>query len=141
MPDPTSLKKGLPDWQVADFGLSRELRLASRVETTTYGTVTHMPPELLAAGELSAAADVYAFGVLLNEMYCGAVNNVSLDRHRIVHRVEIAVQWRRQARHMCSDGGLLGRVPNLSTVALAVCGLPPCGATAFRRCAITVRSC
>lgn len=57
--------------KVCDFGLSREMSLKSRVETMTYGTVSHMPPELLSLGLLSSAADVYAFGVILNELYCG----------------------------------------------------------------------
>ena len=53
--------------------MSRDMQLASRIETSTYGTVTHMPPELLTDGRLSRAADVYSFGVILNEMYCGAL--------------------------------------------------------------------
>ena len=53
--------------------MSREMQVASRIETTTYGTVTHMPPELLSEGKLSRAADVYSFGVILNEMFCGAL--------------------------------------------------------------------
>lgn len=35
--------------KVADFGLSRVLS-AEAVSTGTYGTVTHMPPELLTTG-------------------------------------------------------------------------------------------
>ncbi len=50
------------------------MQVASRIETTTYGTVTHMPPELLSDGKLSRAADVYSFGVILNEMFCGALS-------------------------------------------------------------------
>ena len=38
-------------WQVADFGLSRVLS-AEAVSTGTYGTVTHMPVELLTTGAL-----------------------------------------------------------------------------------------
>ncbi|KAL0037106.1 hypothetical protein WJX79_000594 [Trebouxia sp. C0005] len=56
--------------KVADFGLSRTLG-SEPVDTGTYGTVTHMPPELLTTGKLSKSADVYAFGVLLWEMYTG----------------------------------------------------------------------
>ena len=58
--------------QVADFGLSRQSS-SSTVDTDTYGTVTHMPPELLMEGKLTKSADVYAFGVLLWEMYTGSV--------------------------------------------------------------------
>ena len=57
--------------QVADFGLSRQA--GDSVDTDTYGTVTHMPPELLMEGKLTKSADVYAFGVLLWEMYTGQV--------------------------------------------------------------------
>ena len=56
--------------QVADFGLSR-LASSTTVDTDTYGTVTHMPPELLMEGKLTKSADVYAFGVLLWELYTG----------------------------------------------------------------------
>lgn len=41
------------------------------ISTGSYGTVTHMPPELLTTGRLSRSADTYAFGVLLWEMYTG----------------------------------------------------------------------
>lgn len=44
--------------QVSDFGLSR-IHIGERtIATQTYGTVTHMPPELLSEGRLSKAADV-----------------------------------------------------------------------------------
>lgn len=56
--------------KIADFGLSRELTDTS-ISTGTYGTVTHMPPELLSSGRLSKSADTYAFGVLLWEMFTG----------------------------------------------------------------------
>ena len=41
--------------KVADFGLARSLDLQSRIETRTYGTVTHMPHELLCSGIMSKA--------------------------------------------------------------------------------------
>ena len=47
--------------QVADFGMSRRIKNKS-VHTVTYGTATHMPPELLMHGTLTTAVDVYAFG-------------------------------------------------------------------------------
>ena len=57
--------------QVADFGLARVLKDKSHIKTQTFGTVTHMPPELLARGTLSAASDVYAVGVLMWEIFTG----------------------------------------------------------------------
>ena len=36
---------------------------SAAVNTMTFGTVTHMPPELLMDGKLTKAADVWAFGM------------------------------------------------------------------------------
>ena len=49
--------------KVSDFGLSRMVN--DVVQTGTTGTPTHMPPELLADGDLSKGTDVYAFGVIM----------------------------------------------------------------------------
>lgn len=56
---------------VGDFGLSRQLDATAAIKTTTFGTVTHMPLELIQQQHLSKAVDVFAFGVLLWEMYSG----------------------------------------------------------------------
>lgn len=56
--------------KVSDFGLSRVVS-SGFVVTDTVGTMSHMPPEMLSDGELSTATDVYAFGVLLWELYNG----------------------------------------------------------------------
>ena len=56
--------------QVADFGLSRFIH-SSQINTKTYGTITHMPPELLMEGCLTKSGDVYAFGCLLFSMFTG----------------------------------------------------------------------
>jgi len=39
--------------KVADFGLARDLGVVSRVETRTYGTLTHMAPEVLTSDFVS----------------------------------------------------------------------------------------
>ncbi|KAK9825366.1 hypothetical protein WJX81_004837 [Elliptochloris bilobata] len=57
--------------KIADFGLARDLEVKSRIETKTYGTITHMPLEVLANGIISKASDAYAFGVLCWEVYMG----------------------------------------------------------------------
>ena len=56
---------------VADFGLSRMFKEWSEAgqTTLTYGTVTHMPPELLHDGQLRSEGDIYAFGIMLWELY------------------------------------------------------------------------
>ena len=55
--------------QVADFGMSRIY--SDPKQTATQGTITHMPPELVRKGLMHKSADVWAFGVLLWEMYAG----------------------------------------------------------------------
>lgn len=49
---------------MCDFGLSHVLGEHEDIKTLTFGTVTHMPPELLVDGQLGKPADVYAFGVI-----------------------------------------------------------------------------
>ncbi len=39
--------------KVADFGLSRDMLCASKIETRTCGTITHMPPELISSDVMS----------------------------------------------------------------------------------------
>lgn len=56
--------------KISDFGLSRVLKPElNHICTQTFGTVTHMPPELLASGIMSPSADVYALGILMWELY------------------------------------------------------------------------
>lgn len=74
--------------KVADFGLSRVLS-AEAVSTGTYGTVTHMPPELLTTGKLSKATDVYAFGVTLWEMLTGQRPWAGLLQMQVIFHVTI----------------------------------------------------
>lgn len=56
--------------KICDFGMSR-LALGGEVQTDTFGTVTHCPPELLCDGVLCPAADVWAFGIIAWEAYTG----------------------------------------------------------------------
>ncbi|KAL4447293.1 hypothetical protein ABPG77_007326 [Micractinium sp. CCAP 211/92] len=56
--------------KVSDFGVSRILQ-SIQCETTTLGTISHMPPEMLSLGLLSKATDVYSFGCLCWELYTG----------------------------------------------------------------------
>ncbi|KAI8472537.1 MAG: kinase-like domain-containing protein [Monoraphidium minutum] len=57
--------------KLSDFGLSRSMDHHSKIQTATYGTITHMAPEVLEHGMVSKAADVYSFGVLLWQMCAG----------------------------------------------------------------------
>lgn len=55
--------------KVADFGMSRIH--SDTKQTASQGTITHMPPELIRKGVMHRSADVWAFGVLMWEMYSG----------------------------------------------------------------------
>jgi len=58
--------------KVADFGLSIKLdNQQTHMSNITSGTVTHMSPELLQHNKSSAASDVYAYGILLYELFTG----------------------------------------------------------------------
>ncbi len=74
--------------KVSDFGLSRVLAPGSaHIQTQTYGTITHMPPELLTYGTMSKAVDVWAFGMVLWEMYMGARPYSGMSHAQILYHV------------------------------------------------------
>eukprot|EP00878_Enallax_costatus_P010057 GHUV01010498.1.p1 GENE.GHUV01010498.1~~GHUV01010498.1.p1 ORF type:complete len:719 (+),score=216.73 GHUV01010498.1:179-2335(+) len=86
----TVTAEGSRGWmaKVSDFGLSRLIsNEAPIIETRTYGTVTHMPPELLMDGKMSKAVDVWSFGVVLWEMYMGRAPYAGLSHSQVLHTV------------------------------------------------------
>mmetsp|Transcript_4521 Transcript_4521/g.13071 ORF Transcript_4521/g.13071 Transcript_4521/m.13071 type:complete len:751 (-) Transcript_4521:124-2376(-) len=70
--------------KIADFGFSRVLE-GQNVKTVSYGTITHTPPELLVDGVLSKACDVYAFGMIVWEMYMGQRPFTGLNQAQVIH--------------------------------------------------------
>lgn len=74
--------------QVADFGLSRKMISdKSHMSTTSFGTVTHMPPEVLMQGHLSPRADVYSFGIILWEMIAGELPFRNMMQMEVMRKV------------------------------------------------------
>ncbi|GLC35900.1 hypothetical protein PLESTF_001237900 [Pleodorina starrii] len=74
--------------KVADFGLSRALDHGRTHQTTrNVGTITHMPPESLLGGQIRLATDVYAFGMIMWELYTGSRPYSGLTAGEVVHRV------------------------------------------------------
>lgn len=57
--------------KVADFGLSRHVTDWCPTERECRGTLAYLAPEVLEGGRIGYKADVYAFGVLLCEMFNG----------------------------------------------------------------------
>ncbi len=60
--------------KVLDFGIARPVEGSAHFQTTTgyiSGTLPYMAPEVLAENQISAAADVYAMGLVLLEMLYG----------------------------------------------------------------------
>uniref|UniRef100_A0A383W1M2 Protein kinase domain-containing protein n=1 Tax=Tetradesmus obliquus TaxID=3088 RepID=A0A383W1M2_TETOB len=58
--------------KLADLGLSRVLQQHATHRTTqTVGTMSHMAPEVLRSGRLSAASDIYSFGIMLHTVFTG----------------------------------------------------------------------
>ena len=52
--------------RLTDFGLARMLELnKSHVSTKSFGTIPYMPPELLSAGRMSRAADIFSFAIIM----------------------------------------------------------------------------
>lgn len=57
--------------KLTDFGLAGVLRDGiTHHSTQNLGTVSHCAPEVLAAGHVSPAADVYAFGIMSKLLSC-----------------------------------------------------------------------
>jgi serine/threonine protein kinase len=73
--------------KVADFGLSRAMGAKGRIQTRNYGTITHMPPELLSAGTASMAVDVWSFGVLLWQMASGSRPWSGMSQAQVIYKV------------------------------------------------------
>ncbi|KXZ47914.1 hypothetical protein GPECTOR_32g527 [Gonium pectorale] len=58
--------------KVADFGLAIKMdHMSTHVSRTFQGTLTHMAPEVLLHGQVSKAADVFAFGITMWEIFTG----------------------------------------------------------------------
>eukprot|EP00200_Dunaliella_tertiolecta_P016210 CAMPEP_0202421856 /NCGR_PEP_ID=MMETSP1128-20130828/50555_1 /ASSEMBLY_ACC=CAM_ASM_000463 /TAXON_ID=3047 /ORGANISM="Dunaliella tertiolecta, Strain CCMP1320" /LENGTH=1194 /DNA_ID=CAMNT_0049029899 /DNA_START=159 /DNA_END=3743 /DNA_ORIENTATION=+ len=74
--------------KVADFGLAVRIGLTeTHVSGCFQGTVTHMAPEVLLEGRVSKAADVYAFGITLWELFTAGQPYKGVPKALLGHRV------------------------------------------------------
>ncbi|GMH40554.1 hypothetical protein BSKO_08458 [Bryopsis sp. KO-2023] len=70
--------------KVGDFGLSRQNMEKTHLSIVCHGTVDHMPPEVLKDSHMSAACDVFSFGMLLWEIIAGQKPFKGLQQAAIV---------------------------------------------------------
>lgn len=73
--------------KVSDFGLSVSLDLETHRTGAAAGTWTHMSPEILMEGKQGKAADVYAFGITLWELFTGQKAFDKIPKMTLGHRV------------------------------------------------------
>ncbi|GLI65582.1 hypothetical protein VaNZ11_009155 [Volvox africanus] len=75
--------------KVADFGLAVKMDTMEQTHMSGMyqGTLTHMAPELLLHGRMSKAADVYAFGVTLWELFTGGHAFQGVPRALLGHQI------------------------------------------------------
>jgi serine/threonine protein kinase len=76
--------------KVSDFGLSRVLEGDDEsIQTQQLGTVTHMPPELFKTSgcSLSKCADIYGIGVLMWQVFHGAIPFEELTPPQVIVQV------------------------------------------------------
>src|SRR5216684_5064700 len=70
---------------ITDFGLAKSLHAdssSSPESSPMFGTPLYMAPEQLTGGRVTAATDIYAFGLVLYEMTAGLREAVSVDLSR-----------------------------------------------------------
>jgi len=76
--------------KLADFGLAVRIDHAeTHMSGAFQGTMTHMAPEIMLKGHVSKAADVYAFGVLLWELYTALHAYRGVPRALLGHQVTV----------------------------------------------------
>eukprot|EP00878_Enallax_costatus_P007009 GHUV01007345.1.p1 GENE.GHUV01007345.1~~GHUV01007345.1.p1 ORF type:complete len:1094 (+),score=299.39 GHUV01007345.1:294-3575(+) len=74
--------------KVADFGLSLTIDPHStHISNAFQGTMTHMAPETLMHGQVSRASDVFAYGILLWELYTGEQAYKGVPRALLGHKI------------------------------------------------------
>ncbi|KAF5831352.1 kinase-like domain-containing protein [Dunaliella salina] len=74
--------------KIADFGLAVRMgSMETHMSEVFQGTATHMAPEVLLEGRVSKAADVYAFGITLWELFTGGEPYRGVPRALLGHKV------------------------------------------------------
>ncbi|KAK9908248.1 hypothetical protein WJX75_004806 [Coccomyxa subellipsoidea] len=78
--------RGAFNCKVGNFALARETILA-RLGMDSYASISHYPPELLKDKTITKAADCYAFGILMWEMYTSTCAWLNMSHAQVVRAV------------------------------------------------------
>ncbi|BDA51600.1 probable mitogen-activated protein kinase kinase kinase 20 at C-terminar half [Coccomyxa sp. Obi] len=74
--------------KIADFGMARLLESdGTHVAHDTLGSLPYMAPEVLQAGGLTKAADVYSYAILLLELWSGEAAYQDQNYHGVLYNV------------------------------------------------------
>ncbi|GAX77891.1 hypothetical protein CEUSTIGMA_g5333.t1 [Chlamydomonas eustigma] len=74
--------------KIADFGMSVQMEESeTHISHWNMGTLTHMAPELMLYGHQSKAADVYAFGITMWELWSGKRPFKGIPKALLGHKV------------------------------------------------------
>ncbi|KAF8066284.1 Gucy1b1 [Scenedesmus sp. PABB004] len=76
--------------KVADFGLAVKMdHMETHLSNAFQGTMTHMAPEIMIKGHISKAADVYALGMVLWELYTAKHVFRGIPRALLGHQITL----------------------------------------------------
>ena len=114
---------------LVDFGISREYDDGSERDTQVLGTPMTAPPEQFGYTQTDERSDVYAIGVLLNQLITGSVK---IDTSKMPHstakvvkrctefspadRYRNAMELESVLSKLCGDGGAAGRAVKAASI-------------------------
>lgn len=73
--------------KIIDFGIARTKKVNKSKDTTILGTAGYAAPEQFGFTQTDAKTDIYAFGVLLNQMLTGTLPNEQLPKNRQYRKI------------------------------------------------------
>lgn len=73
--------------KIIDFGIARTKKVNKSKDTTILGTTGYAAPEQFGFTQTDAKTDIYAFGVLLNQMLTGTLPNEQLPKNRRYRKI------------------------------------------------------
>ena len=85
--------------KLIDFNISRQLRKEVQADTLPLGSIGYAPPEQFGLTQTGPTSDIYAIGVVFNEMLTGHSPAVELAPGYAGHIVQRCVRMRSEDRY------------------------------------------